>query len=187
MAASVDDLLTRILMRLLDEAYDWSYPRIPSRYLQSEMVKLFHGVGAGYAEGSLYIDAYWAIYLHDGRNGISKAPLVWFRNPEDDPRLGTKGYLDRYTEWRSLTDVEWKYWIRQNRLAVKRGQPLPMIVRWYGVAGVTGSYWFDPLIGMAGFRAVADRIVLDELTIWLEDELDPYLIPITSAASGTIF
>lgn len=163
-----DQFLTDLLERLLEAAHAWSDPSIPSQTLKNSLVEVVDNVGGGIAEGRLYIDQYWAIYVHDGRSAIGLAPLIWFANPQDDPR-GTHNL--RYSDWRQLTKAEFNYWRRRNREALRNGTPLPMIVRWGGVTGVSGSYFFDNSVGMAGFLPIARNLLAQLYCEYLEDDL----------------
>lgn len=170
---SQDDMLTRILERLLEAAAAYALPSIPSRTLQDSLEQIVdvNTVLSGYAvaEGRLYLDPYWAVYVHDGRNSIAKAPLIWFDNPTDDPRLVPNGVISRVDEFRSLTKQEFSYWMRRNREAWANGLKGPMNVVWGGVKNVVGSYFFDNNIGMAGFQPIAEQIVSEEFRNYLEE------------------
>lgn len=61
----------------------------------------------------IYIDHYWAVYVHDGRGPFHKAGTgqsqyyVWYKNRQDDPRLKTSGgYPKRYRQVRRLSRKE---------------------------------------------------------------------------------
>lgn len=184
---TIDDFLNAVLAKLLDEAAIMALPNIPSKTLQANLEQKIYAPGYG----SLYLDPYWAVLLHDGRNKISKAPLIWFRNPSDDPRLRATGRFDPYLARAAdylgpLTQDEWRYWSAQNRLARKEGRPESMIVRWKGVAGVQGSYFFDNDVGMKGFREVADRIVRIEFEKYLQEELKDLLVRVTDPLTARL-
>lgn len=176
--ATEDTFLTNLLIRLLDAAYDYARPGIPSDTLQRNMIRAVEYVRNGQAYGRLYIDPYWAIYVHDGRAGITKAPLIWFRNPNDDPRIGGGtgvGVLARYDQWRPLTKQEFKYWAKINRAAERAGLELPMKVTFDGVKEVAGSFFFDNSVGMVGYLPMARNILADEFTSFLERDLGTLL------------
>ena len=64
-------------------------------------------VGEGVSEAAILTDYYWAIYYHDGRGPINARPgrfLVFFRNPDDDPRIGgaRRDYPRRASDIRPL-------------------------------------------------------------------------------------
>lgn len=184
---SQDEFLNDLLSKLLDEALIHALPGIPSKTLQANLEQKFYAPGYG----ALYLDAYWAILLHDGRNKISKAPLIWFRNPADDPRLSRSGkfdpYLTRYADYLGrMSDSEWFYWVQQNKKARREGRPLPMIVRWGGVAGVTGSYFFDNDVGMKGFKEKADVIVKREYEAYLQEELKDLMVKVTDPLTARL-
>lgn len=84
--------------------------------------------------GELHIPHYWAVYVHDGYNGFGpryKKFLVWFANPEDDPRLAG-GPAVRYTDTKFLRDVwpreEWLAAIDENRRRRLLGMPPFMFI-----------------------------------------------------------
>ncbi len=186
MSSPDKEFLMRVLDRLLDEAYDYATPSIPSHTLQTSMIKLVDSVTAQEVTGCLYIDPYWAVYVNDGRQEILKAPLIWFRNVRDDPRLNLQGVISRFAEWRNLTKEEFRYWSARNREAAKNGTPQPMIVAWGGVGPVAGSFFFDNDVGMRGYLPIARKIVEDETLAFIETELGTLLRPEKNPADGLI-
>lgn len=187
----VDTFLTEVLLKLLDAAHFWATASIPSHTLQRSMTKEVDYVIDGVAEGRLYIDQYWAIYVHDGRDAINKAPLIWFKNPNDDPRL-TLGYAPtRANEFKSfgLSPRDLRKWLNINSALRKAGwreEDLPMQVRWTGVGNVAGSFFFDNDVGMRDFLPIAKKIIQDEFLAWFEISLGTLLRPETNPAYGTI-
>jgi hypothetical protein len=126
-------------------------PKIPSRTLRAALqVSIEETVGVMFAR--LHLPHYWAIYAHDGRGPISKQRgfLVFFRNPDDDPRLAA-GYPERAAAIRHLTREQWRAGLERNRRHIAAGgDPFdaPMIVvRRVGPA--QGAFFFTR--GMAGF------------------------------------
>ncbi len=183
MSDPIDQMVSRMLDRLLEAGAAWARPSIPSTTLQQSLETIVDDIDDGVAKGRLYIDQYWAIYVHDGRESTSwlsffrdrNKPLIWFRNVNDDPRLAPNGVITRYDEWRPLTKQEFRYWNRRNREAIKYGLPPPMVIHWGDVKAVHGSFFFDNRIGMAGFRPIADNIIREELLNYLSGELKEVL------------
>lgn len=186
MASNVDTFLTDLLIKLLDAAHDYCEPSIPSDTLRRNLTESVEYVNNGVGYGRLYIDQYWALWVHDGRSTIAKAPLIWFRNPTDDPRLAPNGVLTRYSEWSSLTPQEFRFWAKRNREARRNGTPEPMVVVWTGVKGVVGSFFFDNDVGMAGFLPIARNILDESFREWLEVDLGTLLRAETDAAAATV-
>ena len=83
------------------------------------------------ARGRLNVPHYWAVYYHEGRRVIrpvSASVLVWFRNPNNDPRLkGGKSPVYK-SDVRRLTKAQFQFWSNENRKARRRGAPVPMVV-----------------------------------------------------------
>lgn len=118
--------------------------------------------------GRLFIPHYWAVYVHDGR-GAPVLPragsvMVWFRNPNNDPRLRGGRYPERASQVRRLTRTQFEFWLAENRLAIQRGVPPPMIVT-KRINTPTQAYaFFDNRKGMAGFVAQVPGIVAAEFS-----------------------
>jgi hypothetical protein len=104
--------------------------------------------------GRLYIPHYWAVYYHDGRGPVqpvSARKLVFFNNPDDDPRL-EGGYPVRVSDIRKLTKEEYDEGLRRN--AERRrsgGEPFMFVVDSVGPAGA--HPFFDDLAQGAAARA----------------------------------
>lgn len=114
----------------------------------------------------LYIPEYWAIYVHDGRRTIDRdlrgnGILVFFRNPNDDPRLRNGKYPERLADLRRLTRAEFLRFSALNREAQRQGRQGPMIVT-NRVRPVRGTFFFDNGRGMNGFRSRANQIGQDK-------------------------
>lgn len=65
-------------------------------------------VGASEGKADVLTDFYWALYYHDGRGPVRAKPgkfLVFFRNPDDDPRIGgsARNYPKRAVDAKPLT------------------------------------------------------------------------------------
>src|SRR5690349_17805389 len=94
-----DRLVRRLANRLGQMAFSRATPAVAaaSRQLQRGMVLTEDPRPPGQATSLLFIPHYWAIYVHDDRGSFgpgspaTRPPkalfLVWFRNPNNDPRL----------------------------------------------------------------------------------------------------
>jgi len=72
--------------------------------------------GRRISEIRLTIPHYWAVYIHDGRPafGPRRATfLVWFTDPDDDPRLAG-GFPVRYSDVKRLTKEQFHEGLRIN-------------------------------------------------------------------------
>ena len=70
------------------------------------------------------IPHYWAIYYHDGSGPITMPKgkyMVWFRNPEDDPRLKS-GFPVKRSDVRglNLSSKQFNRYIKEGKLIVRR-------------------------------------------------------------------
>ncbi len=84
-----------------------------SRHLSKNVEVHLRAVARFRVVTRIYIDHYWAVYVHDGRGPFSKAGTgqsqyyVWYKNRKDDPRLKTTGgYPKRYRQVRRLSRKE---------------------------------------------------------------------------------
>jgi hypothetical protein len=122
----------------------------------------------------LYIDHYWAFYVHEGRGpaaGTRRTPrnakvFVWFKNPANDPRLA--GDPKRFSAIRKLTPAEFKDAKAAGQLVIQR----------YISKGVPGSPFFsnDPGGGMQGFLDTSGGpLVTKRATNHIKTRLKPIL------------
>lgn len=149
----------KYLRLLLAEAQKFAYPKVLDASF-SLATSMYIQVDSD-TQGKLRIPQYWAVYVHDGVSGV-REPLnasvfIWFRDPLDDPRLPLTGHLFRKSQQRSLTSDELRFWIEQNRIAVKLGLEKPMIVARSVSKTIPAKPFFTE--GMAGFSAVANAAV----------------------------
>jgi hypothetical protein len=127
----MEPLYPKILRKSLEVAEQKAKGFCRSRQLRRAINRQIITISAEEAGGKLNVPHYWAIYYHEGRQVIrpvSASMLVWFRNPNNDPRL--KGGLSPVyrSDIRKLTKAEFQFWSEENRRARKRGAPVPMIV-----------------------------------------------------------
>lgn len=170
-----------IALNAARRALAYSKPKIPSSTLQQAARVRKKPAGGGY---QLYIPHYWAIYIHNGRGPSqpkSKTFLVWFRNPQDDPRI-RRGYGVKRPP-RRLSKREWDYWLKQNRKASKLGIPAPMIVTQYAgpsskykAGGPHPSKFWDNKHGMAGHLPYAKKTVATEVATAITNRIRSKLL-----------
>jgi len=127
-------------------------------------------VDAQTGTATIFIPHYWAVYYHDGRAGFA-APggrvLVFFADPEDDPRLEA-GYPIREADIRRLTRDEFYAGLAENEArAFAGGEPFMFVVRSVGPA--PAHPFFEQLAVGAADRAdflaglAVDQFVQDNL------------------------
>jgi hypothetical protein len=122
-----------------------------------------------YKHGRLIVPHYWAIYQHDGRGPVlprSKRYIVFFRDPNDDPRLAG-GYPVRFKDVRRLTGDEFRRGLEENRRLFEAnpagGKQQFMVVRDdVGPTRPQASYPFFTK-GMVRFPALVERMVAEFL------------------------
>lgn len=167
--------LQRLATELARAGRDYVRPFIPSQTLRSSLQVV---QGESFNKSSIFIPHYWAVYLHDGRGAFGprkKRVLVYFRNPANDPRI-RGGYPVRAVENRRLTEGEWNYWLRQNRIALALGVPPPMIIKKF-VGPQRGSFFFDNSRTMGVFAGrIADTIVQKEAIPFLRESLKEFMV-----------
>lgn len=175
--ATVDDrFISRLTSTLLRAAHRHAQPiiRAKSRTLAAALRIVLENDGRD--GGRLSVPHYWAVYVHDGR-GAPVLPrrgsvLVWFRNPNNDPRLRGGRYPVRASQVRHLTRTQFEFWLAENRLAIQRGVPPPMIVT-KRINTPTQAYaFFDNSKGMRGFVAQVPGIVAAEFSDFVLRSLD---------------
>lgn len=122
-------------------------------------------------EARLFIPHYWAVYYHDGRSGFEASPghfLVYFADPEDDPRLDG-GYPVRETDVRRLTREEFFDGLERNREEAEAGRgPFMFVVRSVGPS--SGHPFFDQLAVGAAERM--DQIAEFAIDAFVQEQID---------------
>lgn len=118
MARTPDQFLTDLHRRLGLEALEVvrRTPGIPSAISESLVVI------ADAVEARLFTPYYWAEYAHDGRGPIRAKPgrlLVWFKDPDEDPRLRGGGPF-RARDRRHLTKSQFRAAVRARQVIVAR-------------------------------------------------------------------
>lgn len=121
MSASDDRFLSASTNALARMGAEIVRPHIPSKTLQRALeIRTAAPRTSRGVRRVLYIDHYWAVYVHDGRRapfgpGLPPSFLIWFRNPKDDPRLNNGVTPPRAAQLRHLTYEEFKYWLARYR------------------------------------------------------------------------
>lgn len=157
----MSDLQKRMLEKLGEEAL-----RMARRSIRSDTLRRairFEHLAPG--EARLYIPHFWAIYQHDGRGTVrptTKRFLVYYRDPNDDPRL-KGGYPIELKDIKRLTRDQFVAGAEENRrryLANPAGgrQQFMVVREASGPTRPTRSYPFFEA-GMLGMPAIADRIL----------------------------
>jgi hypothetical protein len=122
-------------------------------------------------QASLFLPHYWAEFYHDGREGFS-APggrfLVYFADPEDDPRI-EGGYPVRAAEIRRLTRDEFYAGLAENEVrALDGAEPFMFVLRSVGPA--PAHPFFDELAAGAAERAdFLAELAIDQ---FVQDNID---------------
>jgi hypothetical protein len=153
-----DQFMESVTRVIVNEAYNYVLPAIPSTTLQAALVVQVYDP----FHAALFITYYWAMYVHDGRLPFSKTNIMcWFRNPQLDPRLNGGITPARLSDVRHLSPGEFKFWLGQNRAAERavygrlrrpgEAQVGPMIITREIKRGTPGSFFFENSGGMSGF------------------------------------
>lgn len=120
---------------------------------------------------TIFIPHYWAEFYHDGRDGF-EAPsghfLVYFADPDDDPRI-SGGYPVRESDVRHLSREEFYAGLARNTEAAEAGgTPFMFVVRSVGPAD--GHPFFDELA--QGAAARMDQFASFALDAYVQENLD---------------
>ncbi len=141
------------------------------------------------AGARIYIDHYWARFVHDGRGkfGPPKGSqfYVWYKDRKEDPRLSASGgYPRRFREVRKLT--------REEFIRDKKAGKLVWVDARLGVGkvhtGVPGSPFFSNAAGggMRGFSKTAGSIVAPRWSNYLLTKRLKKYIAITGSVTVTL-
>ena len=108
---------------------------------------------------------YWAVYYHDGRGPIHARPghkLVYFRNPDDDPRIGgaSRNYPKKRSDIKRLTKAQFYRFLRDPNSG--------MVVR-DSVGPSKGDPFFTR--GLRTFPARAGRRIAVEVSTFVRQNL----------------
>lgn len=161
----IDGFVTELLRDIGELGMLYVRPKIPSNTLRRSL-ELRYELSRDVVR--IHVPHYWALYVHEGRGPVypvQATVLVWFRNRNNDPRLPGGRYPERASEIRHLTREQFKFWLRENRLARARGVPVPMIVVSSVQKGVEPVRFFsnEPGGGMAGFAQFVNELFNDRV------------------------
>lgn len=125
--------------------------RVPSKTLRAAMQLI---IEESDARARVFVPHYWAVYLHDGHNGINPRTarkLVFFDDPADDPRR-PNGPPERFSGERRLTKAEYERGLEINRERAARGlRPFMYVVD--STRSQRGKPWFDEMASGASRRS----------------------------------
>lgn len=106
-----------LLHELLREAQVVIRPQIPSTRLREALSIQLDQAQRGF--GALFIPHFFALFVHDGRASVGPKTarfLVYFRNPDDDPRGPTP---QRASQQKKLTKDQFQRGLERNRVLEK--------------------------------------------------------------------
>ena len=168
MALLPEDVIEELLRLYGESELALVRPLIGSQTLR-EAVHLVVDAGIGVAQ--LRIKHYWAVYYHDGRDGFgatNASVLVFFADPDDDPRL-EGGYPVRESEIRRLSRDEFYAGLAQNELRAAEGEP-PFMFVVPSVGPASGHSFFDQLA--VGAAARMDQFASFAVDAFVQENLD---------------
>lgn len=165
MAQTVQEFYDILLRRIGEMALEEVRPSIPSATLQDSLV-LEVSSNLVQPMAVLFLPQFWAVFVHDGRGPVSpveKTWLVWFQNPQDDPRTnGGRNYPVRASDVRRLTKAEWDAGVRENNRRRAAGQePYMIVTKHSGPVVPPQSFEFFEK-GMETFGDRAAPVILEE-------------------------
>lgn len=165
-----EKITRRVLIRLEDIT--------PSRRLRATLRRLPGSTLLGDGQEvriTLEYPEYWAVWLHDGHGPINAQvgrKLVFYDNPNDDPRIRPipGGYPTRASSARRLTAAEFQEGLRQNRLRAAQGRdPFMWVVDsvgpFVGYKWLEGGGTFNE--GMRGFLGTLQPELERDFRRWL--------------------
>jgi len=140
-----------------------------SRQLAREMQVIVASPSKGY----IYVDPYWAVYFHDGRDSIVGKNLVWFRNRRLDPRLRGGRSPNRARDLRHLTKEQFRSARRQGLLVIRQS-----------VRGVAPTPFFSNTGGMSRFSEEVGGMALEEFRSFVISHLGSSLNTVGDISVG---
>ena len=168
MALFADDAIEELLRIYGEDELIRVQALIGSRTLR-EALRLI--VEPQIGQATLFIPHYWAEFYHDGRAGFEAQAgrvLVFFADPDDDPRLEA-GYPVRAADIRRLTREEFNDGLAENEARASDGRaPFMFVLRSVGPAGP--HPFFDQLaLGAAERMEQLAEFVIDS---YVQDNVD---------------
>lgn len=161
MSKKTDEFLDDVVRRVGAIGFSQAKAAIDSRTLRQHLDFFVDAVG----EGVLNVPHYWAVWFHDGRGAIRSRPgkkLVWFRAPDEDPRLAG-GRPKTTAEVKRLTRAQFQQALRRNRDAIRAGRVPPVIITTFSGA-TSPELFFDNDRGMQGFSERSSRLIRKEFS-----------------------
>lgn len=182
---------TKLLPTLAEELSKAAYNRVLPKIRSNQLRRGMRREQRGESSWALHIPHFWAVYFHDGRGPVyskRNGYLVWFRNPNNDPRLRGGLTPERLSQTRRLSKVDFQKWSTINRNIVKRyrqrtgrrvltssdyeAMQLPMVVIKMSprdARPVPGALFFDngPNGGMSGFKQYASRYIVKDTSLYV--------------------
>ena len=173
MALFPDDAVEEMLRLYGAEELERARALIGSSTLRAAVTLIVEAqLGAdGSGTARIFVPHYWAEFYHDGREGFSAESgrlLVFFADPDDDPRL-EGGYPIRQADVRRLSREAFFAGLAENEARAAAGAPPFMFVlRSVGPAGA--HPFFDQLaVGAADRAGFFAGLAVDQL---VQDNLD---------------
>ncbi len=97
-------LATRILERALKRGTEKARTYCKSKTLKKFMYHRIEVERETNASGVVRVPHYWAKFYHDGRDAVVGKLMVWFKDPNEDPRI-KNGYPIYRANVKSLADL----------------------------------------------------------------------------------
>lgn len=168
MALLPDDAIEELLRLHGADELELVRSRIGSSTLR-DAARLIVDAQAGQAH--IFIPHYWAVYYHDGRAGFAADAghfLVFFADPDDDPRL-EGGYPVRESDIRRLTRDEFFDGLARNEERADAGEP-PFMFVLRSVGPAAANPFFDDLSDGAALRI--EQLALAALDAFVQENVD---------------
>ena len=168
MAKTTDEFLEEIVVKIGLVGFRQAKAAINSKTLKRFLELFIDEVG----EGVLNVPHFWAVHYHDGRGPVRARPghkLVWFRDPDEDPRL-KGGRPIKKANVKRLTRAQFQRALQLNLAARRRGQEPPVIISTFSV-GTDPELFFDNDHGMAGYSERAFKTIKKDFSKFVLDTL----------------
>lgn len=174
--AELDAFLVQLLTRIGRAGLDKARPVVSQASTTLGKGLNYFILPQAYAEGPAYvrigrlqIPHYWAKYVNFGRHAFSRkpgqSPLIWFRDPKDDPRLRDGHTPVRAADLQHLTNEDYHNGLAANANAAPGHEP--MVIRRAIKKDTTAKRFFENDGGMAGFASEVQGLVTPQVQKWL--------------------
>ena len=160
-------LYTRILERALKRGEAKAKAFCRSKTLRRFMYQRIDLEGKQKSSGVIRVPHYWAKFFHDGRDAVvAKAKLlVWFKNPNKDPRL-KGGYPVYRSDNKTLDQL-----ITKDEFRRLRNSGEIIVTKKSGPTKQPQNPFFSNTGGMAGLSEDVSRIGQEETYRYVEEQL----------------